>query len=132
VHELRRQLGGDPEDTAKAVREFTRAFIVSMPTGKQNTFANRTLPSSVFVSVRGDQPINLVTAFESPLFSNGKSEGYAVESAKRLAKHELEIRNTFAPAPIITWQVGIGLEDLGQPVNLQTALDGLEKCIRES
>ena len=32
------------EDAVKAVEVFAEAFIRSMPTGKQNTFANRTLP----------------------------------------------------------------------------------------
>jgi CRISPR-associated protein Cas7/Cse4/CasC subtype I-E len=49
VHELYKQLAGD---TADAVCEFVRAFICSMPTGKQNTFANRTLPDAVLVALR--------------------------------------------------------------------------------
>ena len=38
-----------------AVRGFAQAFLLSMPTGKQNSFANRTLPDAVYVTVRRDQ-----------------------------------------------------------------------------
>jgi len=132
VHELIRQLADDHSAAGKAVREFVRAFVISMPTGKQNTFANRTVPCSVFISIRSDQPINLVTAFESPIQPGLSSGGYALESAKRLAAYEKEVCSTFASAPVKTWQVGIGLESVGQSSDLQTVLDELEKYIRGS
>ena len=44
------------EATSRAVDAFVQSFIRSMPTGKQNTFANRTLPSYVLISLRGEQP----------------------------------------------------------------------------
>ena len=40
------------EKAAQAVRVFGEAFIRSMPTGKQNSFANRTLPDAVYVTLR--------------------------------------------------------------------------------
>ena len=45
VLELVRTLGA--EQAAQTVRAFGEAFIRSMPTGKQNSFANRTLPDAV-------------------------------------------------------------------------------------
>ena len=42
VMELAGQLGA--AQAAETVRAFGEAFLFSMPTGKQNTFANRTLP----------------------------------------------------------------------------------------
>ena len=62
VAELNGHLG---KDTAMAVRGFAQAFLLSMPTGKQNSFANRTLPDAVYVTVRRDQPINCAGAFET-------------------------------------------------------------------
>lgn len=62
VMELERHLGA--EKAAEVVRSFGEAFIRSMPTGKQNTFANRTLPDAVYVTIREDQPVNLCGAFE--------------------------------------------------------------------
>lgn len=62
VLELVRTLGA--EQAAQTVRAFGEAFIRSMPTGKQNSFANRTLPDAVYVTLRQDQPVNLCGAFE--------------------------------------------------------------------
>lgn len=45
VLELVRTLGA--EQAAQTVRAFGEAFIRSMPTGKQNSFANRTLPDAL-------------------------------------------------------------------------------------
>ena len=64
VEGLRDNLAGDSEATVRAVEAFIRAFVTSMPTGKQNTFANRTAPDAVVVTVRQDQPVSLVGAFE--------------------------------------------------------------------
>ncbi|MDD2234937.1 MAG: type I-E CRISPR-associated protein Cas7/Cse4/CasC, partial [Desulfitobacteriaceae bacterium] len=64
VHDLKKNLD-DSKVTAKAVKEFLRTFVCSMPTGKQNTFANGTPPYAVMVALRQDQPINLVGAFET-------------------------------------------------------------------
>ena len=44
VEDLKKMLG---EATPEAVRAFAEAFIRSMPTGKQNTFANWTRPDVV-------------------------------------------------------------------------------------
>ena len=52
VLELVRTLGA--EQAAQTVRAFGEAFIRSMPTGKQNSFANRTLPDAVYVTLRQD------------------------------------------------------------------------------
>lgn len=46
VTELAATLG--PEQSPAVLRAFAQAFICSMPTGKQNTFANRTLPDADF------------------------------------------------------------------------------------
>ncbi|WOC11283.1 type I-E CRISPR-associated protein Cas7/Cse4/CasC [Gordonia sp. MP11Mi] len=55
---------GDAEATARGVEAFATSFIGSMPTGKRNTFANKTLPSFILATVRTDQPINFAAAFE--------------------------------------------------------------------
>jgi len=41
---------GDTVATQRAVEVFVRSFVRSMPTGKQNTFANRTLPEAVLIA----------------------------------------------------------------------------------
>jgi CRISPR system Cascade subunit CasC len=72
---------GDASVTVEAVRAFLRAFVTSMPTGKQNTFANRTLPDAVLVTVRKDQPVNLVGAFEDAVEATGDQSRLEVASS---------------------------------------------------
>lgn len=73
---------GDDSATVKAVEAFVDGFVTSMPTGKQNTFANRTLPDAVLICLRQDQPVSLVGAYEEPVRSE---DGFMRLSAERLA-----------------------------------------------
>ncbi len=130
VHDLAGQLA-DGEATAMAVEEFVRAFILSMPTGKQNTFANRSVPYAVFIAVRGDQPVNLAPAFESPVQPNRNGGGFNEGSVKALVSCEKEYRKDFIEAPLASWQIGNGLEDLGPSSDLGTALGELKGRILE-
>jgi len=131
VHALNRQLAENPEATAKAVEEFVRAFVMSMPSGKQNTFANRTLPDAVLITVRNDQPINLAGAFEAPIQSDHQNGGYALKSAVRLAEYEGSVCTSFAPLPVKSWMIGRGLEQLGPSVDLSAALETLRQYLVE-
>ncbi|MGL5864768.1 MAG: type I-E CRISPR-associated protein Cas7/Cse4/CasC [Dermatophilaceae bacterium] len=82
VHQLAENLAGW-DAAADGVATFTRAFALSMPTGHQNSFAARTRPATVAVVIRGDQPVSLVSAFESPVRANGA--GVMEQSQQRLA-----------------------------------------------
>lgn len=53
------------------IAQFLRAFTMSMPSGKQNTFAAHTRPGLVLVEVRADQPVSYMSAFERPVRSEG-------------------------------------------------------------
>ena len=127
VLELVRTLGA--EQAAQTVRAFGEAFIRSMPTGKQNSFANRTLPDAVYITLRQDQPVNLCGAFEKPVRKS--EEGYAEPSKMALKQYAKELYNTFAEAPEQSFTVGTGLEELAQPMPLNTMLTALEKAIEE-
>ena len=127
VLELVRTLGA--EQAAQTVRAFGEAFIRSMPTGKQNSFANRTLPDAVYVTLRQDQPVNLCGAFEKPVRKS--EEGYAEPSKMVLKQYAKELYNTFAEAPEQSFTVGTGLEELAQPMPLNTMLAALEKAVEE-
>ena len=98
VSDLVNALNGD---AAQAVRDFADAFITSMPTGKQNTFANRTLPDFVYVTVREDQPVNLVGAFEKPVTAG--TEGYMQRSVDALVAYSGKVYKAFADAPVAAW-----------------------------
>lgn len=85
---------GDAEAALRGLVAFTRSFVTSMPTGKQNTFANRTRPGFVLVEVRHDQPTNLVGAFESAIRSDRGVMVAAVERLVEVAKAEDEAYGT--------------------------------------
>lgn len=71
VHELFKELSTEPKVLEVAIREFIRAFVLSMPTGKQSTMAAHTKPDAVMISVRTDSPINMAAAFEKPVTGSG-------------------------------------------------------------
>jgi len=98
---------GDRQATARAVEAFVRSFVTSMPTGKQNSFANRTLPDLVAVRLRATQSINLVGAFESPIGVQ-QSEGRVRASLVRLAAHTDELEVAFSEAPEHAWFTAVG------------------------
>lgn len=111
---LRDQLG-DSKAAAEGIRAFLKAFIESMPTGKQNTFANRTLPSAVLVALRKEQPINGVAAFEDPVRpKDGTSISHQAE--ERLAAKLNDIAKVYDMQPVKTWWSATdgGGENLGQ------------------
>lgn len=108
VHELFKQTGENEEFTVNSVKLFVEAFVKSMPTGKVNTFANQTLPSAIVVTVRGDRPVNLVTAFESPVKVN---DGYIKGSIDKLKKEYSNVL-TYVEEPIFTFTTGI--EGIGE------------------
>ena len=98
---------GDAEATRRAVRAFVRAFIESMPTGKQNTFANRTLPDAIVVTLRDTQPVNLVGAFEDAVTADETTTRLAV-AARRLGERATQITELLGQRPVRAWLVGIG------------------------
>lgn len=128
VMELAGQLGA--AQTAETVRAFGEAFLFSMPTGKQNTFANRTLPDAVYVTIREDQPVNLCGAFERAVPRS--AQGYAAPSKAALARYAQQMYSSFAEAPAQSFTVGSGLEELAPAQTAKAMLDALEKAVRDA
>lgn len=90
-----------------------------MPSGKQNTFANNTLPEAVVVSIREDQAVSYVGAFEEPIRSDA---GYVRLGAERLASFAASVAEAYGVGAVETWVVGIGtagevLAGLGAPTS---------------
>lgn len=133
VDQLRENLG-DAEAAARAAAAFAQGFITSMPTGKQNTFANRTMPDAVLVTVRHDQPVNLVGAFEVPV----KGEhGYVQGSCEALAAHAQDIVNAYGNPPAESYVLRVGdrtkaLEGQGTAVGMEQLLDAVGAAARGS
>lgn len=83
---------GSAEATNRAIEAFLHSFVVSIPSGKQTTFANGTRPDVVLVTVGQGQPTSLVGAFEAPVKAK---EGYMAPAVERLAKHADDVFSTW-------------------------------------
>lgn len=103
---------GDTTATRRALEAFVRAFVESMPTGKQNTFANRTLPDAVIVMVRQGQSVNLVGAFEDAVLPEGGRTRLEV-AAGRLARRAGEVSEVLGERPVASWAVAVGAARTG-------------------
>lgn len=113
---------GSVEATRRAVEAFLDAFVRSLPTGKQNTFANRTLPDAVVVSIRDTQPVNLVGAFEEAVETREDGPGRLALASERFVRYAREIDENYGTAPVSTWVVSGAatqpLAELGRKVGL--------------
>lgn len=111
-----------------AVIAFVQAFIESMPTGKQNTFANRTVPEAVLVRVRTDRPVSLVNAFEEAV-TGDSGEGRRQEALTRLADEALNIDEVYGTEPQASYVMTIAPlsapDELGEHVTLPQLLERL-------
>jgi len=119
---------GDASVSVEATLAFVRAFIESMPTGKQNSFAARTLPDAVIVTVRNDRPISYVNAFEKAIT---EVEGRRVAAARALASEAKNIEEVYGYEPVASYVLALGdlkeeLAGLGESVTLKGLLESLE------
>ena len=105
---------GDGDAALRALEVFIKGFCLSMPTGKQNTFANRTLPEAIVVSVRDDQPVSLVGAFEKPIRTN-EADGYLTRSVGALAEHARAIEDNYGLKPLAGFVVALKGGDILVP-----------------
>lgn len=131
IHELNKQLS-DKETTINTLKLFIEAFANSLPTGKVNTFANQTIPQALVVALRADRPINLVSAFESPVRS---TEGYTKQSVEALAEEFKKIEK-FLDKPIVTMYVSMDkfdkVNEIGdEKSSLKELLDDFSKNLNE-
>ena len=125
--ELAESLG--KADTPEVARGFVEAFVRSMPTGKQNTFANRTLPDAVYVTIRRDQPVNLCGAFEKPVRPG--DNGYAAESGRKLEEYAEYVYENFASEPDYSFAVGNILGGLADTMTLGELLDRVSEKVND-
>lgn len=120
---------GDSVATQRAVEVFVQSFVRSMPSGKQNTFANRTLPEAVVVLVRDRQPINLVGAFETPVHESERL-GRVKRACDALRDEAVEIERAYGETPIAGWVTRVGedtasLDDVGTNVSFDELVSAL-------
>ena len=115
---LREQLG-NIEVTSKAASVFVEAFIRSMPTGKQNSYGNRTLPETCIVAFRDNQPINAVEAFEKPVKAS-EDKSITQIACLQLIGELHRIEKAYDEKPKHTWVTStiVSPEDLEPTENL--------------
>lgn len=95
---------GDNTLTAEAAAVFAQAFLMSMPTGKQNSMAADTLPSAVLVILRDTRPMSLVGAFERPISIS--DEGFVARSVDAMVQRVVSLRDGFGVSPLAVWGAG--------------------------
>ncbi|MFB9768756.1 type I-E CRISPR-associated protein Cas7/Cse4/CasC [Lactiplantibacillus modestisalitolerans] len=124
----------DAEDAVKGTVEFIKAFLLSMPSGKQNTFANKTLPSYIMVTLRPDTPVNLVSAFEEPVTSR---QGFVKPSEQRLeAAYQAIADQELVEQPLLNVVLSQRETTIGQqaktlPELLATITEALTKAVQD-
>ena len=120
------------ENPEKIIKEFAKAFIYSMPTGKQNSFANRTLPDAIYITIREDQPVNLSGAFEEAIISRN---GYSAPSIERLKEYAKNAYQNFISEPLLALGTGDMLGEICKIDRVEDTLlhleDYVKACLRE-
>lgn len=115
----------------RTVEAFLRAFILTLPSGKQNTFAAHSLPQFVALLVRKDgMPRNLAAAFERPVFPrNDKSLcGASVEA---LMTHWQKLDRAYGQ-PEREWVAILNLSDGDLSYHADKEKGSLEDVIEET
>lgn len=127
---------GSEEAALRAISAFLRAFTLSMPTGKQATFANRTRPDFIAVQVRDDQPVNLVGAFEDAI---DVTAGRMTTAATRLGEYAADLDSAYGTAPVAAAHLAVGgaaiaedaLAAFGERGTLDDVVRAAEDAVRE-
>ena len=129
VDMLRSNLGGG-EAALRALEVFIRGFCLSMPTGKQNTFANRTVPEAVVVAVREDQPVSLAGAFEEAVPADA-AHGYTARSVQALARHAATIEDSYGLEPLRSFVVALTDSNAVASLGERVSFTDLPERVRE-
>lgn len=81
VDQLTKNLGGDAELVEATIRAYAEAFLLSLPTGKQNSFAAQNPPSFAVAIVREKGRWSLANAFVKPVVTRkGDLVGNSIEA----------------------------------------------------
>ena len=121
---------GDGDAALRALEVFIRGFCLSMPTGKQNTFANRTVPEAVVVAVREDQPVSLAGAFEEAVPADA-AHGYTARSVQALARHAATIEDSYGLEPLRSFVVALTDSNAVASLGERVSFKDLPERVRE-
>jgi CRISPR system Cascade subunit CasC len=129
---------GSTDAAMRAIQAFIKAFITSMPSGKQNSFANRTLPSAVVVQLRSTQPVSLVNAFEKPIRATNNENELSL-TCDALIHQEKMLDEAFGVEPDKTFVIcaapgAEGLSSLAtdqKSSNMDAVLNNVNECVKD-
>lgn len=112
---------GDKEAVADAVVEFVDAFVNSVPSGKQNTFAAQTLPAVIVVTLRDSRPISYVGAFEKPIDGDSSAD-VTTKASEAMADYAIKTQSAYDLHALGSWVVYLDevgkIAELGEAVNM--------------
>jgi CRISPR system Cascade subunit CasC len=117
------------DNVASVIKKFGYAFIYSMPNGKENTFANRTFPEEVYVTIRQDQPVNLSGAYEKAI--RNSELGYSEPSQSVLKEYAKCLYEKYDSKPYDSYCIGEELKTIARKISLPNLLLELEDRINE-
>jgi CRISPR system Cascade subunit CasC len=124
---LLRNLDGDTAAARELVSEFLRAFLGTVPSGKQNATAAMTLPDLAHVVVRSDRPVSYAPAFEAAVRG---TEGFTPASVSRLSEYAGKLGQLWWPDAVLS-SVHAGIDD--KPVeHLGERLAGYPKLVESA
>lgn len=120
---------GSKERAKKAAQAFIRSFVSSMPTGKQSSFANRTLPEAVVIETGEAAPCNGEGAFITPIEA-GEGHDVMASSVNALIEHRSKQNATFGSLAPVGKSHAIAVGDY-QWADTTTVHDTFDEMISE-
>lgn len=90
LRKLLANLQGDFELALSAVEAFTRALVLAIPSGKQNSFAAHNPPEFAGLCLRHTTPLSLANAFENPVTPRA-DQALTEQSVERMAAYESKL-----------------------------------------
>jgi CRISPR system Cascade subunit CasC len=122
-------LEGDADLASRAVEAFLRAFVLTLPSGKQNTFAAHSLPQFVAFLVRRDSmPRNLAAAFERPVFPRD-DKSLSGASVEALMDYWQRLDEAYG-RPSQEWVAIVNLSDGHHPYHADKVKGSLEDALQ--
>lgn len=109
------------DETGKAVATFVRSFLMSMPTGKANSYANFTRPGYIRVCVRDEAPLSFAGAFEKPVKT--VDGGFFDKSVEVLEAYAADMEAKYGDKPLLDLRFADGGLD-GILAKLQADIEG--------
>lgn len=89
---------GSVKAVSESIKAYTKAYAMSLPTGKKNTFAHNTLPTAVLIQLRNTQPVSLATAFERPVYPQ-HDKAPSLIACERLVEQAKATNDAFCTTP---------------------------------